>query len=111
MDVLCSTIQKIISLLCSPFLLSSAPGLPQGSDKDGLDRKLLFWDRKDLSQLFPLIASLSLLNEVPLLSQQLINSLLHWPVQQATHLQRESLKQLCHHLAGQTYSEFERSAI
>lgn len=40
-------------------------------------------------------------------SQQLINSLLHWPEQQAAHLQRESLKQLCHHLARQSYSEFE----
>lgn len=45
------------------------------------------------------------------LSQQLTNSLLHWPVQPATYLQRESLKQLCHHLAGQSYSEFEWLAI
>lgn len=45
------------------------------------------------------------------LSQRLTNSLLHWPVQQATYLQRESLKQLCHHLAGQSYSEFEWLAI
>lgn len=37
------------------------------------------------------------------LSQRLTNSLLHWPVQQATYLQRESLKQLCHHLAGQLF--------
>lgn len=39
--------------------------------------------KNSLSQLFPLIHSLSLLHEVPLLTQQLINSLLHWPVQQS----------------------------
>lgn len=39
--------------------------------------------KNSLSQLFPLIHGLSLLHEVPLLTQQLINSLLHWPVQQS----------------------------
>lgn len=45
---------KKISLLCYPFLLSSAVVLPQSSDKDGLDKELLFWDRKALSHSFSL---------------------------------------------------------